>query len=869
MNWTGQCLICNQTAYVMKGGAEIFNNKKPLKSKKELPSVISEIIKKPVTKGLTHSSMLCSKCNKMVVEYDLLVTRCQKIENDVLELFKVTLKKLEMDYDNYASTKVLEEETVQVKPIIITRNKPEPKADPKIVLSASKLQPLPPNFVLRPNIMPDVKKKVDLPIVTKLKPVDKEQMDTHSEDIAEQTEFSSLLKFNETNLHNYSLSAFSVDDSVKEESDENVDGDGDDNPMEIDEECTLTDSNLETSILQGMGEGFVRIVPAHTGDTADNVDRSDDDEGHTIVMDEDGSIIRVVSGQRFMLGDQEISLQVMPDEEALGDGQDSNDESQIELQVSGDEETANAIIAAAQEKGGAFIKVESGEMYRVESVESKDDSDEGADIPFQVEKKAEGLYRCKFCERYMSADKVFEGDASSMMSHLKTIHDARLYICTVCGKIIRRKSEYAKHLSSHSTGDSALLEKGKMYYECNECHRKFSSRVLLAEHLNTHAGARPYVCGECGKDFANKYTYQAHCKTHTNRPRPFKCNQCEKSFFSQQNLSQHEKTHSGIKDFLCKICGKAFGTQHNLEVHGVVHSRRKPFACRECGKAFARRAELRDHERIHTGERPFECEICHARFTQRSNLYSHRRATHTDDKRYACDRCPKRFKRKRLLDYHIKASHTGERPLTCDVCDAKFVYPEHYKKHMLIHSGAKPFQCEICGKSFSSRDNRNMHRFVHSDRKAYECLVCGASFMRKSLLYAHMNQRGHLAESIVINQPRIAIRSDNSKDDANAEGTETTSEPTEEVADTTESNIIGTTLNIAQDGATTMLAIHNADGELKTDEGLLQTFSVEQLDQSMLSDNVLVSAEGQDRPVMRLVQLQLRDGNTKWVAVDG
>lgn len=30
---------------------------------------------------------------------------------------------------------------------------------------------------------------------------------------------------------------------------------------------------------------------------------------------------------------------------------DSNDESQIELQVSGDEETANAIIAAAQEQG--------------------------------------------------------------------------------------------------------------------------------------------------------------------------------------------------------------------------------------------------------------------------------------------------------------------------------------------------------------------------------------------------------------------------------------------------------------------------------------------------------------------------------------
>lgn len=38
---------------------------------------------------------------------------------------------------------------------------------------------------------------------------------------------------------------------------------------------------------------------------------------------------------------------------------DSNDESQIELQVSGDEETANAIIAAAKEQGILiiFIKI--------------------------------------------------------------------------------------------------------------------------------------------------------------------------------------------------------------------------------------------------------------------------------------------------------------------------------------------------------------------------------------------------------------------------------------------------------------------------------------------------------------------------------
>lgn len=123
--------------------------------------------------------------------------------------------------------------------------------------------------------------------------------------------------------------------------------------------------------------------------------------------------------------------------------------------------------------------------------------------------------------------------------------------------------------------------------------------------------------------------------------------------------------------------------------------------------------------------------------------------------RYKCDLCNRCFKRRRLLDYHIKACHTGERPYKCEVCAATFVYPEHFKKHQKIHTGSKPFACEVCSKTFNSRDNRNAHRFVHSDKKPYECVTCGAGFMRKPQLYSHMQQRGHLNDTIVVNQPRI------------------------------------------------------------------------------------------------------------------
>jgi KRAB domain-containing zinc finger protein len=401
--------------------------------------------------------------------------------------------------------------------------------------------------------------------------------------------------------------------------------------------------------------------------------------------------------------------------------------------------------------------------------------------PVQVQPmvaRQDSLFTCLVCQ----GEETVAGDVRAITAHMKTAHDIRLYICDVCGQDFRKRNELSAHLDEHVAAEEGDFQcevcnrifsnlrlfriHRRMHYPqnkawpCDTCGKKYSSRNLLEEHINTHTGVRPYVCQQCGKDFASKYTFRAHEKTHEVRPRPFACSQCPKTFLSQQNLIQHERTHSGIKEFSCHLCGKRFGSAHNLEVHSIVHTGYRPFVCQICNKAFARKAEIRDHERTHTGERPYQCEMCGATFSQRSNLQSHKRATHLDDKRYVCVDCGKGFKRRRLLDYHMKAAHTGERPFKCNVCDATFVYPEHFKKHRRIHTGEKPFLCEVCGKAFNSRDNRNAHRFVHSDKKPYECLVCGAGFMRKPLLYQHMQTQGHLNDTIVVNQPRLTTDDD-------------------------------------------------------------------------------------------------------------
>ncbi|XP_061724938.1 zinc finger protein 420-like isoform X2 [Cydia pomonella] len=871
------CFICS-TSTGATNTISLIQDTSNLQSGKKLLDIVSEIAEKPLKEEDIHSTVICKKCSQTCKEYDDLQVRLKTIKSELHG---------------------------QINKNSESPTKPDVK---KVVLPASKLHPLPPDFVLNVGRLPGVTQKAITTIPSKLSL----KVTVGSSVLTQSIKTTSALAKNiviqkpET-IQSQQQDLVFEESSLPKDFISSVvlqrigeDGNNDDQAMEIDEDCSYAivtqedgtsevtekksdeQSMFDVSLLSSLEDsGGENEAEANTdqyivGKLEILSEREDeDDEEQTIVMSDENSIFRVVSGQKLVYSEAGLEL-LSEDADTQADSQDDED-SQIELQVSGDEETANAIIAAAREQGGAFIKVQSGEMYRVKSVQSKPKEDEETDFTdhLQIVVKEDGVFKCLLCKKNKakgSRTGRCAGDADFIMRHMRTQHDARVYICRTCDKVLRRRDHYIAHVAQHATENSSQ-DKSK-FHECDVCHKKYSSKTLLMEHMNLHNGQRPYTCRICHKSFASKYTHQSHLKTHLDRPRPFKCESCGKCFFTLQNLNQHHKTHSGIKEFECNICGKAFGTQHNLEMHGVVHSGQKPFVCGVCGKGFARRAEVKDHMRIHTGERPFACDVCGATFSQRSNLHSHKRATHYDDKRYKCDQCPKRFKRRRLLDYHIKASHTGERPLKCEVCKATFVYPEHYKKHARIHSGEKPYVCEVCGKSFNSRDNRNTHRFVHSDKKPYECLVCGAGYMRKRLLYSHMNSQGHLAESIVVNQPRVTIQrvADLASVDNVYESTEELeleSEGTAEASGSRDAVYIGdkkykyvleegkTSLNLVPD--TEDILTYNLEGALKTDSNFLEAVTAEQLgDESQMAEGGCV----------RVVQVALPGGRQGWVAVN-
>ena len=110
---------------------------------------------------------------------------------------------------------------------------------------------------------------------------------------------------------------------------------------------------------------------------------------------------------------------------------------------------------------------------------------------------------------------------------------------------------------------------GKQYV-CDDCGKKYSSSIKLAEHKITH---KPLVCSYCGK--------------------MYKC---------YSAMRYHYKTCHGQKNIRCDVCNQVFKAEETLKVHkktGVCDRKLngKTFSCNECDKVFKTSANMRRHKK--------------------------------------------------------------------------------------------------------------------------------------------------------------------------------------------------------------------------------------------------------------------------------
>ncbi|XP_028830647.1 zinc finger and BTB domain-containing protein 45 isoform X2 [Denticeps clupeoides] len=106
--------------------------------------------------------------------------------------------------------------------------------------------------------------------------------------------------------------------------------------------------------------------------------------------------------------------------------------------------------------------------------------------------------------------------------------------CTHCGKSLRSRKNYSKHMFIHS---------GQKPHQCSICWRSFSLRDYLLKHMVVHTGVRAFQCAVCAKRFTQKSSLNVHMRTHRVE-RTFSCPVCNRAFTHRTLLERHALQHA-------------------------------------------------------------------------------------------------------------------------------------------------------------------------------------------------------------------------------------------------------------------------------------------------------------------------------------
>ena len=126
--------------------------------------------------------------------------------------------------------------------------------------------------------------------------------------------------------------------------------------------------------------------------------------------------------------------------------------------------------------------------------------------------------KCEHC------DKCFK-DKYGLIDHMKTLHpdecrDLPLLVCEVKGCEYQTKS---------MSGFNAQKRTNIQPFECDICHKKFSSKLTFENHKHKHSEDKPFKCKHCPKSFPTK--------------RNLRFDDCDFKCYNSVRLKQHYKNH--------------------------------------------------------------------------------------------------------------------------------------------------------------------------------------------------------------------------------------------------------------------------------------------------------------------------------------
>nr|XP_029733250.1 transcription factor grauzone [Aedes albopictus] len=209
-------------------------------------------------------------------------------------------------------------------------------------------------------------------------------------------------------------------------------------------------------------------------------------------------------------------------------------------------------------------------------------------------------------------------------THVKD--EERIYKCDVCQASFAK----AYHLTSHRLKHTSIAEKRFYCVECDIAFRTNQSyRTHLHSKHGAAAKYVCDICARGFRQRSDLLTHQLTHSAEGLEQLKIQCERCLKWMKNKKSIWTHRKICQSTGPVACDICGKMAPNPAQLKSHKkYMHQDQRVHQCSYCDKAFKRPIDLKEHETIHTGEVLYTCNFCNKTFNSNSNLYSHRRKMH-------------------------------------------------------------------------------------------------------------------------------------------------------------------------------------------------------------------------------------------------
>ena len=352
---------------------------------------------------------------------------------------------------------------------------------------------------------------------------------------------------------------------------------------------------------------------------------------------------------------------------------------------------------------------------------------------------------CKICQKQYCG----RSSATRLKQHESTCKGKKVdFICPICNKNFRYKSDFDRHLASKKCSQLAT---NKKCWKSTDASKPYA----YTEFINHHENSK-YGCTYCGQNFEQLLKLKEHIQSdHKRNTNIFEVrvqNTNTSQFLNNQKLIDEEldgNINDEIEHYNCFLCENKdfYKSPSDLHEHidlfhcelltEIERSKGGKYQCKNCKFNCNLKYTYECHLFNNQNKPDHQNE-----FNPQNNTIEQTKIEKQNEPKESvvCNICGMEFKKLSFLKYHMKFVHNGKLGFYCEPCDKYFRDKGNQRQHQeAVHEKIKKYKCEKCEKSFTTKRNLKLHQVPKKP-----CMVCGKKFSSDRLrihMISHSEER--------------------------------------------------------------------------------------------------------------------------------